>query len=430
MIDKEILLKIKNDRIWFNETDFIDIKQTNIPIYHLKFNSYRELFWKVIMKEFDKSSNKLSVEIINYNCNDHKAFLNQKPKQVIRYLEFGKFSWDDLEPLLSSYQRIKFINQLININDEAHDNKPQQENSIKELNKVVLNGNVNLQLKNFEEEFAIDFSDSVFMLGYVRFSKHIKKLNQTLDFKIINENILPEFDNIKYWFSKKLKAKKFRVKATFAIIDNQLNEFSATSRDIDDIDQNLIEGVKVQRTLEITRSIRPQEIDKALFTTDDLYSLDNTNDLEGNVFKQTEKDILEMLIEKCNVRNKKELNYLSGSKQSLNDRIRFTNHPNFGFIFLAEGERNNHFIWELLNSHATYIWTIEKGKREIKSQYKRIEVIINTILGCGREKYKRAYRTTNQDNDVIFNVVYHKDKGSQLIDEFPKWKHRINELIT
>ena len=433
MTDKEILLKIKNDRIWFNETDFIDIKQTDIPIEHLKFNSYRELFWKVLMKEFDKISNKLSVEIIDYNYSDFKTFVSQKPKQEIRYLEFGKFKWPDLEPLLSIHQRSKFINQLTNINNKYSDLKQEQDTISRKsdkngIEKITINEAP--VVTKFAEEFAIDFNDSVFMLGYVRFSKYIKKLNQSLDFKITNENILSEFDNIKYWFSKKLKTKKFRVEATFTLIDNRLAEFSATSKDIDAIDQNLIEGVKVQRTLEITKSIRPQEMDKALFTSDDLYSLDNTNDLEGNVFRQTEKDILDILIERCNVRNKRELTYLSGSKQSLNYRIRFTNHPNFGFIFLAEGELNNHFIWELLNSHATYIWTIEKGNKEIESQYKRIEVTINTILDCGREKYKRAYRTTDQDSDLILNVIYHKDKGSQLIDEFPKWKHRINELIT
>jgi hypothetical protein len=54
----------------------------------------------------------------------------------------------------------------------------------------------------------------------------------------------------------------------------------------------------------------------------------------------------------------------------------------------------------------------------------------NIILDCGREKYKRAYKTSKQDYDLILNVIYHKDKSSQLIDEFPKWKHRINELIT
>lgn len=441
MTKKEILLKIENDKIWFNATDFIENTFTNIPFEHLKFNSYREIFWKVEMKEFDKSSKKLFIDIINYNYNDLSTFLSQKPKQEITYLEFGKFNWKFLEPLLSSYQKIKFIHQLTDSNDKSYEIKPILDTSFRNVEKVEFREDTNLHFENvkskrepivskFEEEFAIDFNDSVFMLGYVRFSKYIKKLNQTLDFKITNENILTEFDNIKYWFSKKLKIKKFKVKATFIIIDNELNEFSAISKEIDKIDQNLIEGIKVQRTLEITKLNRPQEIDKAIFTSDDLYSLCNTNDLEGNVFKQTEKDILDMLIEKSKVRNKRELTYLSGSKQSLNYRIRFTNHPNFGFIFIVEGELNNHFIWELLNSHATYIWTIEKGKKEIELQYKRIESTINTILDCGREKYKRAYKTTNQDNDLILNVIYHKDKGSLFIDEFPKWKHRINELIT
>lgn len=438
MTNMEILLKIKNNKIWFNETDFIDIKKTDIPIEHLSFNSYREIFWKVEMKMFDKNSNKLSVEIKHYNCNDLSTFLSQKTKKEVKYLEFGKFDWKYLEPLLSSYQKIKFINQLTNLEDIYNEKKPTKEATFHNTEtKSHSNYNPEFRTNNrepitikIEEEFAIDFNDSVFMLGYVKFSKHIKALNQTLDFKVENENILTEFDNIKNWFSKKLKIKRFKVKAYFTLIDNQLTEFYATSKDIDNIDQNLIEGVKVQRTLEITKSIRPQEIDKGLFTADDLYSLDNKNDLEGNVFKQTEKDILEMLLEKCNVRNKRELTYLSGSKQSLNYRIRFTNHPNFGFLFTIEGELNNHFIWELLNSHATYIWTIEKGSKEIKLQYKRIETTINTILECGREKYKRAYKSTNQDNDLILNVIHHKDKSSQLIDEFPKWKHRINQLIT
>lgn len=439
--NKEIILKITNEKIWFNETDFIDISCTDIPFQYLKFNTYLDIFWKVEMKDFDKSSRILLVDITNYNCRDYSSFINQKPKSEIKQLNFNIFNWKLLEPLLSNYQKIKFIHKLRNYNDKKEENEPIKKietNSdieipiIRETDSIIKNIDNRIENieTNFIEEFAIDFNDSYFMLGYVRFSKYIKKLNKSITFKIKNDNILAEFDNIKYWFSKKLKIKKFKVRAIFILIDNKIKDISATSKDIDNIDQNLIEGIKVQRTLDITKSIRPHNIDKALFTSDDLFSLNNDNDLEGNVFKQSEKDILEMLIDKCNARNKREIAYLSGRKQSLSYRIRFTNHPNFGFIFLAEGELNNHFIWELLESHATYIWTIEKGKNEIELQYKRIENIINTILIHGRDKYKRAYKTTNQDNDLIFNVIYHKDKGSEFIDEFPKWKHRINELIT
>jgi hypothetical protein len=427
MGNKEILLKIQNDRVWFNDTDFIFTKNTSIPIDHLKFRKNQDIFWKVQMLHFDQSSKKLTVEIMDYNCKDldsQSKFIDQKPKKEIKYIEFGKFDWTYLDPQLSFHQKVKFVHQLIEPKkQEVHQEK---------FNNSIVKIDINEVAKgsNFSEDFTVDFNDSIFMLGYVGFSKYIKRLDQTIDFKIPNDYILSEFNSIKYWFSKKLKTKKFKVKATFALFDGELKEFSVTSREIDQINQNLIDGIKVQRTLGITKLNRPQDIDKALFTSDDLYSLDSSNDLEGNVFKQTEKDILDILIGDSLVRNKKQLTYLSGSKQSLKYRIRFTNHPNFGFIFLAEGELNNHFIWELLNSNATYIWTIGKGRNEIDLQYKRIEATINTILISGREKYKRAYRTANQDNDLILNVINHKDIGSQFKDDFPEWKYRLNELIT
>lgn len=443
MNKREILLKINNDRIWFNDTDFIGIGFTDIPYEHISFSARREIYWKVEMNNFDGKTNTLKVNIQDYSYNDLPAFLSQRPKKEIKYLKFEKFNWTFLKPLLSRYQKIKFSNQLINDNDDkiVFKSKKIKETGTIQIDKKEINSNYlnkvveNTAIRepiisNFEEEFTVDFNDSTFMLGYVQFTKHIKRLNKSIDFRIPNDNILQEFNNIKYWFSKKLKIKKFTVKVYFTLVNGDFSEYTAKSTQIDKIDQNLIEGVKVHRTLEIAKSIKPLDIDNSLFTSDDLYSLDNANDLEGNVFKQTEKDILDILIEKSNVRNKKELTYLSGSKQSLNYRIRFTNHPNFGFIFLAEGEMNNHFIWELLNSHATYVWTIEKDIGNVELQYKKIEFIVNTIMNCGRDKYKRTYKTSNQDNDLILNIIYHKNKESHLIDEFPKWKHRLNELIT
>ncbi len=81
-------------------------------------------------------------------------------------------------------------------------------------------------------------------------------------------------------------------------MDRKISEVHATSNEINKINQNLIDGVKILRTLGIAKTLKPSDLNKGLFTSDDLYSLDQKNDLEGNVFKQTEKDILELLIEK------------------------------------------------------------------------------------------------------------------------------------
>lgn len=155
----------------------------------------------------------------------------------------------------------------------------------------------------------------------------------------------------------------------------------------------------------------------------------DSDDIEGNVFNQTEKDILNFFLEKKGVRNKKQLAYLSGKKQSENHKLRYTLNPNFGFLFLVEGEKNNHFIWELLNSNATYIWSIEKSEREVELQFKRIEDIVNTVRTSGRENYKSAYRNNHQDNDLVFRVISHENIDSNLIDEFPKWKNKLNEQL-
>lgn len=212
MTSKEILLKISNDKIWFNDKDFIDIRNTDIPFKYMSFISHRQIFWKVQLKNFSQKSGKLTVDIINYNYPDSSSFDSQKPKQSIKYLEFKTFDWRFLEPMLSSYQKIKFINQLTHIDTKQYDNRSSQEKQIKESSKIEIDEEP--IVKKFEEEFAVKFNDSDFMLGYIKFSKYIKKLNQNVDFKIANENILPEFDNIKYWFAKKLEIKKFKVKAT------------------------------------------------------------------------------------------------------------------------------------------------------------------------------------------------------------------------
>ncbi|MEY3249546.1 MAG: hypothetical protein RL742_1589, partial [Bacteroidota bacterium] len=128
-------------------------------------------------------------------------------------------------------------------------------------------------------------------------------------------------------------------------------------------------------------------------------------------------------------RNRQQLIYLSGAKQSKNEKIRFTLAPNFGFLFLVEGEQYNHFVWELLNSHATYIWSIGKTRQDLKLQYQRIEQAINTIRNSSRSAYKNAYRQQQTDQDLAFNYLQHQHAESALVDGFPKWKHQLNALL-
>lgn len=436
MENKELTIKVSNDRIYFNPQLSIPIRQTNIPKEHLTFRSHEDIFWKVEMLEYKSEDKCLKVKVKDYNTTDISKFDHQQQKKVVDQLLFEKFDWMRLEPILSAYKKIKLHEVLFNIDADpfSRGDFPLPKVDKADYNyasiRVLTAEEIKSEAVTIAEDFWIYFTEAHFMLGYLTFKKHINRLGKELDFKIVNEHILAEFDNIKFWFAKKLKSRKFKVSAVITLTAGVVTETIATSKHIDQITPELIDSVKYQRTFALTNEPKVTSPDKSLFTAEEIFTQIDTEDLEGNVFNQTEEDILNFFLEKSGVRNRKQLAYLAGKKQAENHKLRYTLNPNFGFLFFVEGIENNHFVWELLNSHATYIWSMEKQQKDIELQFKRIESIVNTVRTSGREQYKRAYRNNHQDNDLVFRVIYHKNIASNLVDDFPLWKSKLNEQLT
>ena len=434
MEEREIIIKVSNDRIYLNPTLFIPIEQTSIPKKHLTFRSHEDIFWKVEMLAYQQEKKCLKVSVKDYSASDIARFNQQVPKKSIELMLFDRFDWTKLEPLLTYYHKSQLAKFLFNSDTSPllKDDKEVDWRIKPATNPSTFSQYTPLTptVSRITEDFWVHFTDSSFMLGYVTFRKHIKKIGRELDFKIPNEHILAEFDNIKFWFAKKLKTKKFKVVASLTLSDNEIIETKVSSQHIDQITSELIDSVKYQRTFALTKDLRIENPDKSLFTADEIFSRIDTDDKEGNVFNQSEEDILNFFLENSKIRNKKQLAYLAGKKQSENHKLCYTLNPNFGFLFLIEGVQYNHFVWELLNSHATYIWSIEKGIQNMEFQFKRIEMIVNTVRTSGRENYKRAYRNNHQDNDLVFRVISHKAITSKLVDDFPDWKSRLNEQLT
>lgn len=85
----------------------------------------------------------------------------------------------------------------------------------------------------------------------------------------------------------------------------------------------------------------------------------------------------------------------------------------------------DHFIWELLNTHATYIWSIERKGYSLENKLKLIEREVNFI----RENGRNIYLNSKKNADLIFNKINHENSETGVIDGFPKWKVRVNEKI-
>jgi hypothetical protein len=441
---KELIIKVNNQDIHLSPELHVPIQQTNIPFEHCKFRSNADIFWRVELLEYNPDNKCWKIKVLDYFAEDIKNFTRQKSEREVQRIAFEKFDWQELKKHLSYYQKIKLLDIL-----ENHDSEnifTNESNTIHPFSiPNVSNQNIEQAhsdqisitlletkpiIKMHEVEFSVYFSETDFRLGYVTFSKIVKEIGDKIDFKIQNNYILAEFENIKSWFAKKLKAKKFKVFATITTTDGKVTEVIANSPQISMIGVELIDSIKYQRTIALTKSPRVLNPDKSLFTADELFGEMETNEAKGNVFSQNEQDILGILLDNRKTKNRKQLEYLSGNKQAEFSKLKFTIHPYFGFLFFIEGTDNNHFVWELLNSHATYIWSINKSETEIELQYKRIEASINTIRDCGREQYKRAYRQNHHDNDLVFCTIEHDSSTSDFVDGFVKWKHNLNEKIT
>lgn len=421
--------------------------QTNLPREHMTFSSRRSIYWLVEITGFNRAYGKLWLEVINYEIGDEIGFLNQSPKYDIFYLEFKNLHWKSLEPLLSSYRKsglknllspdgvepharyreqvVENMNYLKGLNFESYVDDNKTENSTSSVNQ---SGFANKPIvKDFAEEFMIDFEKCVFQLGYVECGVKSKQINQSINLKICNSFIRPEFDTIKPWFSKKLGKKRIKVIAHLKCVNYEIMECKGTSEDIILIDEQFIENIKIQRTQHLSKSLKPSESNTVLFTSEDVYSL--IHEKEGNVFHQNEMEIIDVLMRSKGVRNKLELEYLSTNRQSIDHKIRFTTRPHFGFVFTVEGRGTTHFIWELLDSHATYIWTIDNEKLSNEGQYKLVEKEIERIFEIGRDEYKKVAKDSGATTALYFNVVQHKNEFRSSDKDYSKWMQKVSEIL-
>jgi hypothetical protein len=428
MENKNVIIKLYQGRIWFNESVSIACENSNLPVNEISFKKVREIFWLAEQLSFDKETGTLEVKILDYFLRDRSAFTGQNPKTVVKRLNFNNLSESGSLKIALRYYATE-MNQLDQALEEGYQGlieKPEEvAGKVRKKNLLL---RTYPEREKLEVSFEVWFKDAEFKLGYVAFEKNIPELKQMLRFKVDNDFLLPEFEFIKGYFIKALGTRKFDVKATIFLEYGKAVETRALSSLVRQIDENLIDSIKNIRTNLLTRAPFKLNIDKSLFTADEVFGEFGKDEM-GNVFSQSEEEILRQILEKANVRNRKQLEFLAGVKQAAGSRLKFTLHPYFGFLFTVEGEKMNHFIWELLNSHATYIWSLDKGDEALARQYRRVEDAINQVRNSGRENYKQAWHSSHIDQDLVFHVIQHQDANSPFVDGFVKWRHSVGEVM-
>ncbi|MGK7396774.1 MAG: hypothetical protein ACNS62_19515 [Candidatus Cyclobacteriaceae bacterium M3_2C_046] len=436
---KHIYIRLYKDHIYFNDTDCLKLEDTNLP--DLKEYLQKPVYWKLKQKSFD-SHQTLKVEVEDFFSRGEEliSFFEQKAKKQIRRLDFEHLRAPDILVQSINYY-IKHIsgrsyaqepNRHISGKSYDQDSTASGQFTEPEWTDPESNSTVNPvknELIHIEKYYSIPFNHSVFLSGIIAFEKSIFEIGKEVTFHIENAHIIPEYEFIKGFFIKALKKRNFKVKINLVVKGDEILEQEAYSKEIEAINDDLVESVKFMRTIQLTKKVEIKDPDKSLFNSDEVFDEFNDQENEGNIFNQSEDDILKFLLTHKNVRNRHQLEYLAGKMQSTREKLRFTLSPHFGFLFLLEGEQMYHYCWELLNSHATYIWSLEKEGKNLYQCYKRVEQIINSIRLAGRESYKNAYRLHHQDTDLVFSVINHQKINSHLKDGFSDWKQKLEERI-
>ncbi|MEX6627627.1 hypothetical protein [Tenacibaculum salmonis] len=437
----ERFLKISKNNIYFTNNDFIELRQTNFPENSLSFKYHLDIYLKVEISNFNKQLKSLDVKIIDYKPTDFHDFNNQKSKKKIEKIAFKELEWSKLEKLLSSYKNNlpekipeafeKGLNNYSEKTEPSHylesidfsEPKTIGVNLIKLKEVKPLLTPIEDKIQIIDFEFYECFKNSTFHLGYVSFKKKFDNLISTIEIKIYNENILPEYDYIKKYFSNHFDNGIFNISTKIEIKNQEILSVSSSSKEIEAINNQIIDSIKEQRILKTIDLIDDIENEKNTFTADEILSkVDNSI----NIFKETEEDLINLILELKSPRNKKQLIYLASKKHNQIEKIRFTLKPLFRFIFFIEGKENNHICWELLNSHATYLWTFKKTI-PISLIIEESEININTIKQIGRQKYRKQVKKNELETNAKFSVINHSK--SKQKEEFNLWKNKLESKL-
>lgn len=330
--------------------------------------------------------------------------------KLIQYI--GRVQRSELTPIIYDYKDIEipYLNNLF-LKRNVHYRHLDKQATLFDDNEIVENKSIDYQ--NINKTIRIAIQDLDFHYGMVCFSYTFPQINAELLFEIENENIQPEFDVLKPYFSKILHSKFVSIHIQIEFENKNIISKIAISNDIDSIDKEIIESVKFQFVQQkFIRNLYGKSTDNQA----------TENELAKNVklFFDSENDLLETILKNTNIVHYKHLLYLAKHHEYKILKIRFTLHP-FSFVFLLSGEQKYHVVLETLDTkEATYIWHIRKNKDLLKMELEEVNCQLNTIRNNGRQLFLE--KVSENFSRLIHD--YNDDKKG-----FYKWKNALEERL-
>ena len=406
------VLKIlfKKDLAFLTHEVALDFKQINLPDTTVKFQS--SAFWIIQVINYIEKENRLFAEVLAYQVGE-TAFSNNQIELADTLIAIEKITFKSIDTtgLLRTLSGNGFVKILPPKPGTGYRQEPPFQTQSKIERKPII--------EIYNEAFSIPIKDVMFLSGKVVFEKKLQQFKKVIEFEILNENILEEYDAIKNYFATICKTKEIQVIPTIGSTDGIITSIEATSNEIEKIDKSFIEEIKFELIKVARRNV--SSVEKQLFTVEEYLETFVEKDFKARRFFNDDNEFFDKLLEKSETKHYNQLRFLSSKHKADIQKLRFVHKP-FSFVFLLKGIDKFHIVWETLDTEeATYIWTVDSNNLEDLNQvlihtYKTI----NSIIKHG----KSEYISRNETNfDRVFHDYADIDKG------FKKWKGEIERVL-
>jgi len=330
--------------------------------------------------------------------------------KLIQYI--GRVQRSEIMPTIYDYRDIKidYLNKMF-LKRNAYYRKLERQSGlfddpIEEKDTAAEKSTV----ATINKEINVAIESLEFRYGSVSFTYSATELNLKMEFDIQHDDIRPEFEVLKPYFTKALKSKHIKASIYAEIENGQLISQLASSDDIRKIDRQIIEGVRFQFiTKPLSGRINPNS------KTDEDHQLQTKHPLY-----ESGEDLLEDLLKHPQFKHHRHLRYLADNHMWHLVKVRFILQP-FSFVFLLEGSEWFHIILETLDTEeASYLWHFPKIVSELPLRLKEIDKYLDIMRKQGRQ----GFLTAPPEN---FSRILHDYSDDQK--GFIIWKDLLDQRL-
>jgi len=333
--------------------------------------------------------------------------------KLVQYI--GRVQRSEVTPVIYDYRdyKIDYLNKLFLKRNTYYRKLEKQATLFDETEPDIQSGDITVSI---EKPITVKIADLEFRYGTIAFHHFLSKPNQKLEFEIENDQIRPEFDVLKPYFSKILKKKNVTILIQAEFQNKTLVSQLAISSDLDKINKEIIE---VARFKFASRFILGSSSNKSKVNLMDINQLQSQEDARSSLYENGEQ-LLDDLLNNKKVLHYRHLRYLAEKHESDILKLRFVLNP-FSFVFLLAGDTQYHLVMETLDTReATYVWHIDKDKQEFFSQLQVIDQQLNIIRNDGRQAFLELH-------PVNFSRILHDYSDDQK--GFILWKDLLEERL-